>query len=74
MFVKSFCVTISLSGTDDIVARYTCFMFSLFAKQLIPNPTMLLLFYCLGWLFSSLTQCSMLLILQRKRVERVEFE
>ena len=43
MFVKSFCVTISLSGTDDVVARYTCFMFSLFAKQLIPNPTMLLL-------------------------------
>ena len=50
MFAKSLCVTISRSGKDDVVARYTCFIFSLFAKQLIPNPTMLLLFYCLGWL------------------------
>ena len=39
MFAKSLWFAISLSGMADVVARYTCFIFSLFDKQLIPNPT-----------------------------------
>jgi hypothetical protein len=42
MFAKSLWFAITLSGMVDVVARYTCFIFSLFDKQLIPNPTILL--------------------------------
>jgi hypothetical protein len=42
MFAKSLWFAISLSGMADVVARYTCFIFSLFDKQLIPNPAILL--------------------------------
>jgi hypothetical protein len=52
---KTLWLTISVSGTDDVVARYTCFLFPLFAKQLIPTSGILLLFYCLaGFIKTSL--------------------
>ena len=51
---KSYGLGISPDGMDDVVARYTFFI-SLFAKQLIPNPAIVVLFLLLPWLaFSNL--------------------
>jgi hypothetical protein len=46
LFCEKLWLGISPDGTDDVIARYT-FSISLFAKQLIPNPAIVVLFLLL---------------------------